>query len=236
MGRRWRIVACCLSLGILCLSGCLLPYAYPNLSYVPGCDLNLKMPDCHVFRVDVTAGQSDLKEDGEYTVVEIPRRSDGSFPPQFGLSIDFGVYVANPALSFNIGCLHSIRVRIYRPGYQLVQLKPWDSTEKVQWHPTTNWIEQEKAIDALLELPVVGIPPVIVIQTPPCDAGYISTKATDLFVAAEYERVAALAPISEDAARLRQRAEQLRKPPKVISKEDVTRTGSATTPLTPKSP
>ncbi|HEV3438361.1 MAG TPA: hypothetical protein VG122_13435 [Gemmata sp.] len=236
MNRRWRIVAFCLPLGILCLSGCLLPYAYPNLDCILGCDLDLKMPDCRVFRVDVRAHQADLQEDGEYTVVEIPRRSDGSFPPQFGLSVNRGVYVVGVALNYNIGCLHSTRVRIYRPGYQAIELEPWDSTEKVQWYPTTNWIEQEKAIDALLKLPVVGIPPVIVNHTPPCDAGYISTKATDLFAAAEYERVASLAPTPEDAVRLRQQAEQLRKLPKVIPKEEITRTGSVTTQPIPKSP
>jgi hypothetical protein len=211
MASRGYIVSFCLPLGILFLSGCLIPYAYPNLAYVPGCELGTQMPDCHVFRLDVTAYQSDLKEDGKYTVVEIPRRSDGSFPLQLGFSVDRGIYIANPALSFNTGCLHSTRVRIYRPGYQLIELKPWDSTDKVQWQPAVNWIEQEKAIDALLQRPAIAIPAnPSSIPTNPWAAGYISCNSTEHFVAAECERLAALAPTPEDAVRVRNKAKELR--------------------------
>jgi hypothetical protein len=228
MSRGCRFVSFALPLGLLCLAGCLLPYAYPNLSYVPGCELSTQMPDCHVFRVDVAAHEVDVGENGEYTLVEIPRRSDGSFPPQFGLSVDYGFYVAGIAVNYNVGWLHSTRVRLYRPGYQLIEQAPWDLTNKVQWQPATNWIEQEKAIDELIRCPAVSESEIAIRkhhneEAPkrgsPTASDIISPKAAFLFTAAEYERVATLAPTPEDAARLRNKAKKLRTPRKPQTSE-----------------
>jgi hypothetical protein len=211
MGRRARIVACCLSLSILCLTGCLIPYAYPNLTYVPSCDIGLA-PDCHVFRVDVEIKQADIDDRGDYKVVEIPRGPDGRFAPQVGFDVDRGVYVFGVAANYNIGCLHSTRVRLYSPGFQLVELEPWDVIDKVQWKPAQNFGELEKAIDGLLLRPdagkVSGNP--VYVPTDHWQTGYISTATTDEFAAAEYERIAAFAPTSEDVTRLRKKAEELR--------------------------
>lgn len=216
MSRGWVLVTCCLPLGLFSLAGCFLPYAYPNLSYVPGCEISTQMQDCHVFRVDVTAYQADAGEYDEYSVVEIPRRPDGSYPPQFGVSVDRGVYVLGGVLNYNIGRFHSTMVRLYRPGYNLIELEPWDSSEKVQWHPAANFAEQEKAIDALLLRPLVVTSPNPASNSAshrnPWDGGYTSWKATDVFVIGEYERIAAVAPTPEDAARLRDKAEKLRNP------------------------
>jgi len=279
MSRRWRIVACCLSLGILCLSGCIVPYIYPSLSYVPSYELG-EMQDCHVFRVDISTHEADLT-DGEYTVEEIPRRSDGSFPPQFGLTVDRGFHFAfipcfiqevhygnevhisivrpdRPGYQrielypwdvrpwepsdwrglpwnelsrefWDIAWVHSTRVRLYRPGFQLVELTPWVSTEKVQWQPAANWIEQVKAIDGLLLPQEVGDRKAAGSEKAPTqlrelpkpwvDFTGFAKAGTLLFVAAEYERVAALAPTPEDAALILKRAKELRTPRKPPTSE-----------------
>jgi hypothetical protein len=207
MGRIHRYLLPFLSLSLLGLTACI-PYAYPNLTVVQGGNPGAQIPECRVFRVDVTAYQEDIGEKGEYKIVEIARRPDGSFPPQSELAID-RVYVANPALSYNLGRVNSIRVRIYRPGYKLVEMKPGDAAGKIEWQPAASANEQEKAIDELLQRPTVTAGGAFTKHTPPLDQGYLSSKATLLFAAAEYERVASAASSPEDATRLRNKAEQL---------------------------
>jgi hypothetical protein len=242
MSRGCRFISCCLPLGILCLSGCLIPYAYPNLSYVQGYDLGEEMPDCHVFRVDVAAHQEDIGESNqEYSVAEIARLHDGSFPPQFGITVNRGFYVVGVALNYNVGWVHATKVRLYRPGYQLIQLSPWETIDKIEWQTATTALEQEKAIDALLREPTVTrgaavfkkIEKEAAQEMPDSVMGLSDFKKTELFAAAEYERVAGLAPSPADVARLRKKVEVLRNPKLRVPFE--INTATATTPPT-KSP
>jgi hypothetical protein len=235
MSRGCRFISCCLPLGILCLSGCLIPYAYPNLSYVPGCELGTEMPDCHVFRVDVAAYQEDIGENNqEYSVVEIARLHDGSFPPQFGITVNRGFYVVGVALNFNVGRVHATKVRLYRAGYKLIELAPWETTDKLQWQTATTALEQEKAIDALLRMPTVTrgagvfreiekgeVPTLPDAVTENCES-----KSAKPFAAAEYERVAGLTTNPTDIARLRKKAEVLRNP-KLYVPVEITAAGTA---------
>src|SRR4051794_20785946 len=81
-------------------NGCLLPYAYPKLDYVPAYDPGMKIPDCYAFRVDVTAHEVDVGESSEFTLTPIALRPDGSVPPQVGVSVERGYHVFGP-LNFN---------------------------------------------------------------------------------------------------------------------------------------
>jgi hypothetical protein len=217
---------------VFCLlaTGCLLPYAFPKLSIVPGCDsVGEKTGDVYAFRVDVTADQIDAGETGEYTITDITPGPDGRVPAQARLTVERGFYVLGIALNYNVGRLHTTRVRLYRPGYQLVELKSWEATDRIDWQPAADWKEQEKAIDDLLRRPAVtasGLRQAKSQQlwfekdcSPPCNVAGVNEvtgtgpRATNVFGLAvgEYERVAGLAPTPEEAARLRGKAEQLMK-------------------------
>jgi hypothetical protein len=206
-------------LAVACLlgAGCL-PYAYPKLSYVPGGDL-ARAPDCRAFRVDMTANQIDMGENGTYTLTEIVPRPDGSVPPQARVSVERGFYVFGISLNYNVGQSHTTRVRLYRPGYELVELKSWDSSTKVQWVPAAEWRDQERAIDDLLGCPVVteigklkqtlfrkwsGEP---FRQFP--EVSHSKGMGPLMFAADEYVRVTALAPTPAEADRLREKAKRV---------------------------
>src|SRR5215470_2514887 len=100
MNRARRFLVGILFAPCLLATGCLIPYAYPKLDYVPSTDLGAKTTDVHAFRVDVTARQVDIGEDGFIKLTEIQQRADGSFPAQTKLSLERGVYVAGVALNF----------------------------------------------------------------------------------------------------------------------------------------
>jgi hypothetical protein len=197
----------------------MIPYAYPKLSFVPGSNpADPTIADLHAFRVDLTAKQIDVGETGEYSLTPISRSADGSISPLARVSVERGYYVLGIALNYNVGRIHTTRLRLYRPGYELVELESWDSADKIAWKPTSDLIAQEKAIDALLRRPAVtsfGVAQnrkaAADTQATPADSGFTACEETVLFAAAEYERVAGIAQESEGAARLRGKAETLRK-------------------------
>jgi hypothetical protein len=213
---RARRLLCGGAVPALLATGCLIPYAYPKLDYVPGTDLGPKAPDVHAFRVDVTARQVDIGETGTFTLTEIEPRADGSFPAQTRFSLERGVYLATVPLGFNVGRRHATRVRLYRPGYQVVEVPAWGSAAGARWVPAADWLAQERAVDDLLHRPTVSAGAGAFAragssswdgQLP--EVGAPQTARVLVFAAAEYERVALLAPTPEDAACLREKAGRL---------------------------
>lgn len=208
-------------LGLLALSGCLIPYAYPKLDYIPCGDLHLESPDCHVFRVDAETYQVDIGETSKYTIAEIERRPDGTFPSQLSFEIDRGYYVVSMAVNHNVGFMHATRVRIYRPGYPLVETASGNAEAAYSAeNKPVDWHAQERAINDLIRCPAItdeemdrrqhderirrrtrGLPRGIDILT---------SQPAFLFAAGEYERVALLADNPADAERLRNKAREIR--------------------------
>jgi hypothetical protein len=228
------------------LAGCLIPYAYPKLSHVPGYEVaNPNITDIHAFRVDVTAHQADIDERDEYTLTPVTPRSDGSYPAQTKLSLERGYYVLGVVVNFNVAQLHTVRLRLYRPGFHLAELTSWDSADKVQWQPAKDWVAQEKATDDLLRQPAVtaseatrrrGASAILGQSSPPSSNGLNISKPVIEFVASEYERVAAIAPSPQEAARLRGKAKQLRSPEVIPVIPASSITGVPATRSTPESP
>jgi hypothetical protein len=200
----------------LLATSCLVPYVYPKLSYVPGCPAEgPKVADIHAFRVDLSANEVDVGENGEFTLTEIVPRPDGCFPAQGRLSLEYGYYVCGP-LNFNVGWLHDTRVRLYSRGFRLVELKAWESAETIRWQVAEDWSAREKAVDDLLRRPAISGSELASRRHDPergsSPSDLIRTKATVkalLFAAAEYEEIAAHAATPAEAARLQGKARGL---------------------------
>src|ERR1043166_6438169 len=130
-----------LVLGGVCLvclasTGCLqVPFVVPEFAMVsatrPGCDAK----EVHAFRVDVTQ-KIELKEGNPpefkmsaenvdtVQLTRVPLADDGTTPARVGVNYGSGwTYVGfwnfvNPQTS------HTVVVRLYRPGFETIELKP----------------------------------------------------------------------------------------------------------------
>jgi hypothetical protein len=209
-----RLAFAVTAIGATCIlaSGCL-PYVYPKLDYVPSCDVGSMVTDLHAFRVDVTADRGLMTgERGNHIITELTSRAGGNIPPQTRLTVECGFGFFASLIDMSLGRLHATRVRLYRPGYSLIELKPWEIREKVRWEPAPDPVAQEKAIDDLLDRPVISPTSATGPQKKrehPLPTISPETTRVFVFAAAEYERVAALAPTPADSARLRDKARPL---------------------------
>jgi hypothetical protein len=195
-----------LCVSVLLAAGCI-PYAYPKLSYVPGVQTEPDTPDVHAFRVDLAAVNSFMTgETGEYTLAEITPVADGRVPAQSRLTFEHGYF-----LLFQFGNRHTTLVRLYRPGYWLVELNSWESPDQVSWNPT-DWGGQVLALENLLDRPRLTPPSVPTAhrfrEWPQAPTSPAEERARD-FAAAEYERLAREAPTPEQAEKLREKAKKL---------------------------
>jgi hypothetical protein len=210
----------------LLAAGCVLPCATPQLCHLPGVEPGAQGADCHVFRYDASVHRATAGEYGEYKLTELLPGPDGKVPSHTFVSVDHGHWVVGSAPAEDLNGDSSVsrtRLRLYRPGYKLVELEAWDSAAKIRWQAAAEWHDQEKTLDALLSGPAAK-PPAVKASRPPLVA-QLPTFSNDVpaetgpltFAAAEYDRVAKLAPTPEDAARLKEKADALRKaaePPK----------------------
>jgi hypothetical protein len=130
------------------LSGCLLPVAYPCLTHVPGIRIGEDHDQAHAFRVDETLRRADLSLDERDLLTPISLSGD-AIPAQFDLSVTHGLYVVGVALNYPIITGHSVAVRLYRPGYELIEVKPGENVDKADWKAAPDLASQEKALDDL---------------------------------------------------------------------------------------
>ena len=192
---------------LLCLAstGCLqVPFIVPEMSVVsatrPGCEPS----EVHAFRVDVTqrselkeGGPPDCKVTGENVetlqLAAIPLADDGTTTAQVAVNcatgwsyFGFWNYLKNCTS-------HSVAVRLYRAGYETIELKPGQDPRQMQWREAVGLAAQEKAVDALL-----GVSPLEMNKAlgetlqRRLEPGTRSTAHRDalLFAAREYERLA----------------------------------------------
>jgi len=87
----------------------------------------------------------------------------------------------------------SVGLRLYRPGFELIEIKSWGRADKIDWKVAAGLEVQEGALDKLF----------------PVD-GHTSGKEAFLFGASEYERLAANVLSDDDRARLDSKAKALR--------------------------
>jgi len=185
-----------------------------------------------------------MGENGTVTITPIELETDGRLPAQTRLSVEHGKYVVGVTLNYNAGWVHTVRVRLYRPGYQLVELPAWSPIESVHWEPATDWAAQERAIDDLLRQPVITSN----ITASAKDRGSFwgagnrpretstnspQVRATFRFATGEYERVAKLCPNEADVSRLREKARILAHFPPTISPGSANDAGIRPSPVSP---
>jgi hypothetical protein len=206
----FRFLACPLSLAFLsCLSGCL-PYVYPKVSWTPSVSVGTNPEEVHAFRVDVTGDVVDIGESDRYTLARLTPTGNHE-PAQTRVSLEYGLYVVGIALNYPIHHGHTTLLRLYRPGYQLVEIKSWELPGKITWTPAPDLAAQEKAVDDLLNVPTIGprlglsgnwldkdLQGNIALQP-----GWVSAKHREalLFAASEYDRLALLTPNASEQDR-----------------------------------
>ncbi len=203
-------------LGLLCLillPGCLIPYAFPTVSCVPAVPLGAEAVSVHAFRVDVTRKWIDIGAQDAYRLAEIPVSALGSVPVQGKLSATYGMYVLGVALNYPVYTSHSVEIRLYRPGFKLVEVESWDLLDRVEWKKLAPTEDEEQVLDRLY---LTSDSAKCEDHWPACrrflEPGSASAahRAALLFGVAEYERLAADPNAAVARPRLLDKAQALR--------------------------
>jgi hypothetical protein len=216
--------------GLLCLlmAGCIpIGYAYPSVSYVAPVNVGAIPDQVHAFRVDVADddNSSDLTEKDEYVLHPIPLHRDGSFDPQVKIGVDYGWIWNCITLIMDGSTHHTMMVRLYRPGYQTLEIESWQKNGRMKWVVASSLDEQEQALDDLVS--TWGTTPVR-IQNRIARTGFVPPRdplvfrylapgsSTDEhrqalhFAASEYERLMREAIDPEMRSRLQEKGKALR--------------------------
>jgi hypothetical protein len=184
------------------LPGCLVPYClYPTLDRTPAAQLPPDTSEVRAFRVDGTReyinGGIPRVEVSE-SLCEMSVAGPEGVPAQVKASLSFGILTLPPAMPGFYHWSHSVVLRLYRPGYELVEIKSWDRAAPVQWRQAADLESQEKALAALFPVERLGGGK----EEP-------AHRRALLFGAAEYERLAATAQSPGRQARLLAAAKKL---------------------------
>jgi hypothetical protein len=149
--------------------------------------------------------------------------------PQAQLALDGGYIWNCIALIFSDHTCHTVRVRLYRPGYELIEVEAWTQPGDLLWLAAANASDQEIAVDDLLAPTGIGgwgkfhwtprsrLESKMFAHLRP---GWIAPqhRKSLAFAAPEYERVACLyeqveTPDHSASERCRQKARWLRELP-----------------------
>jgi hypothetical protein len=158
--------------------------------------------EVRAFRIDITKPTADMSVfvgPVYERLSEIPATNTDEIPAQIKPSVTYGFVVIGIALNYLTHTSHSMALRLYRPGYELVEVKPWERVNRVAWKSAPDLEVQEKTLDTLLPLGRL-------------EPGSKSAAHRDalLFGAAEYERLAATAQAEDQRTRLTSKAGKLR--------------------------
>jgi hypothetical protein len=160
--------------------------------------LNCARSEVRAFRVDLTGTVVDLQRDGMACLTEIPVTQTEEVPTQLKPGLTYGYYVFGVAVNFPVETNHSVVLRLYRPGYQLVEIQSWETVNAIAWKPALDWLAKRQAIEALVRFAGPG-------SLSPAN------RAAILFAASEYERLATTAPGEQEKSDVLNQAGELRK-------------------------
>jgi hypothetical protein len=145
MRRGWASLAVVL----LGLWGCI-PYVMPALEVTQPLDLSEVAQEVQAFRVDISSKSgAPCYGQEEYSLSWIPL-TGGVAPAQVQAGLDSGIIIIGIALNYHFHYHDGVHVRLYRPGYDLVEFKSWQMGKSVVWVPAKDFAAREKAIDDLL--------------------------------------------------------------------------------------
>jgi hypothetical protein len=194
-------------------SGCLY-CAYPALDYTPPLKLDTAPDEIHAFRVDATSrrvvplgGFINVPEDQLWKpdeqvlsqqLSELSTSPTHEVPAQIKPSLSYGFLIPILVANALTHTSRSVSVRLYRPGYELVEVHAWENVTRIAWNPVADVEGQERTLDNLV--------------TWPLEAGSASGahRQALLFAASEYDRLAAGAPSARLRVRLAGKARTLR--------------------------
>jgi hypothetical protein len=211
------------------LPGCLLPFAVPKVSQTPLLNLGPEADQIHVFRVDDTLDFVDIGGVDHLTYSEITSNS-GWLLPRTKLSATYGFYVYS-VLSYPCYISHSLGLKLYRPGYELVELDSWEQPGKIVWNEAPDLASQEKVLDKLFLMKPDERWDDLTSASDKClSPGSASPEHQRvlLFAAAEYERLASRlvangteeknsrARLEAKASKLRELAAKVEPPPSLL--------------------
>jgi hypothetical protein len=149
-----RACLMCVPLALCCAAAGCVPifYAYPSVSYVPALNLGPGHDNIFAFRVDVADDESslDLAKPGHYRFRQVRIAPHGSIMGQGKLALDSGFYWNLIAVTYAQRTNHTIRVRLYRAGFDLLEIQPWQSEAGLEWTEVRALAAQEKIVDKLL--------------------------------------------------------------------------------------
>src|SRR5579862_1521868 len=149
MRRYWFLTAALL---FLCsASGCLTTYAYPKLDHTPSVVLNAPPTEVHAFRVDVTRSMYlDCPNRWAFgRLTEIPVTSTEEIQAQVKLSVTCGKELLQFDFETPDQTDHAVALRLYRPGYELVEIGSWQHVNRVEWKRAPDLQAQVKVLDRL---------------------------------------------------------------------------------------
>src|SRR5262249_55337083 len=79
-------------------------------------------------------------------------KHDDAVPAQIKPSVTYGFAVIGVALNYLTYTDHTMAVRLYRPGFDLVEIKSWDAVREVAWTPAPDLAGRETALDNLFRV------------------------------------------------------------------------------------
>jgi hypothetical protein len=201
-------LCCCL------LSGCLGGYAYPTVAVTPAMKVADTEEHVYAFRVAVKDESAviDFPEEHVYVLSEMTVLPTGHVLPQARVGCDFGWYFISP-LTYWKHTHQTMQVRLYRPGWQTIEVGSWELLAEPTWTAAADLAAQEQAVDRLVSCGTPSRPPIFQSKNvlAPGSAGREHHDAL-LFAAAEYERLAENRDTAEETrAHLLDKAAALRK-------------------------
>jgi hypothetical protein len=222
--RPWKFVAGGLLLACPFSAGCVGGYVYPSPIYIP--QTRLEKPAAatvHAFRVEIldTSGTIEFTDEDQYRFSEVPVTEKGVVPAQKSVRFARGWWALVGTHQYSQSLQPTIRLRLYRPGYETVEFGPWARTSKLKWNLATTLAAREAAIDDLISThgtnELYKIAPEVwqnervdyALAAPTTDI----QRAALLFVAGEYDRLVPDAVERGDTRtkeRLQEKARQLR--------------------------
>jgi hypothetical protein len=170
-------------------AGCIAPYcAFPTLDYIPPIEVGPEPSAVYAFRVDITHEWIDtelLYGEGHdiKSISSVCLEPTQKVPALVKPSLSYGIAYNCIALIFGTYTNHSLAIRLYAPGYYLVEIPTWKWPAKIAWKKADTLRKQQYALEALLE----GIK---------CDDSD-GQHQVRLFVAKEYERLAIVADTAD---------------------------------------